>query len=296
MHTLSSDGIYSGNELIEMIKKYAGKKIIAITDHDSVDEYFKINYDLLKDSNIILIPGIEFSFSYKGVSKDILAYGVDLVKTKAHLDSRYTREFKIQKQRNILIKFKKLAKEHNVIFDETMDVINGNKSEAYGLMLKSIRSNPINLERFPMFEKGFYRTNFSNPNSEWFIDETEGLPTLDEVIKLIHDFGGKAFLAHPYDYKADRDVLNEMIKDAIKAGVDGIEVDHSSNKDDNRESLQKFVNEYSLLQSGGSDFHGETVKKGIKLFIGMNSMRVYYDCISPWINTVKDITKGITKK
>lgn len=289
MHTQSSDGVYSGNEILNMMGEYTGKKIISITDHDSVDEYFKLNLNLLKDNNIILIPGVEFSFSYNGVSRDMLAYNVDINRTKEFLDNLYNKEFKLKKQKEILKKFMDKAIEHEVTFDDNITIMTGNKSEAYGLMLESIRKNPLNLQKYPNFIKGFYRSEFSNPNSSWFVDDTMGTPSLERIIDIIHSLGGKAFLAHPYDYNVDKKQSNQMIIEAINAGVDGLEVDHSSNKNNNREILQNYVNKCNLLQSGGSDFHGEKVKKGIQLFVGNNNVCVDYHNVCSWL----DITKAI---
>ena len=274
-----------------MINNIEGFKFVSFTDHDSVKAYFDMNIDFLKRDDIKIIPGVEFSFSYNGVSKDILAYGIDIYETQKFLDNIYNKEFRIKKQKDILNKFKQKARQYGVIFDENLKITTGSKSEAYGLMLKSIRETPSNLKNFPEFIKGFYRTNFSNPNSSWYIDETIGLPTLEQIIQKIHDFGGKAFLAHPYDYTSSRDELDQMILDAIEFGIDGIEVDHFSNKENDRETLQKIVDEHHLFQSGGSDFHGDSVKKGIKLFVGMDNVNVKYADITKWIDSVDTLYK-----
>ena len=47
-----------------------------------------------------------------------------------------------------------------------------------------------------------------------------------------------------------------MIKELIDAGADGIEVIHPSHSKDLIRFYRGIVNEYFLLESGGSDFHG----------------------------------------
>ena len=47
-----------------------------------------------------------------------------------------------------------------------------------------------------------------------------------------------------------------LIKELIDAGVDGIEVVHPSHSPAQTKFYRGIVNEYFLLESGGSDFHG----------------------------------------
>jgi len=47
-----------------------------------------------------------------------------------------------------------------------------------------------------------------------------------------------------------------VLKELIDAGVDGIEVTHPSHNPQLIKFYKGIVNEYFLLESGGSDFHG----------------------------------------
>ena len=83
-----------------------------------------------------------------------------------------------------------------------------------------------------------------------------------DVIKAIHSAGGAAVLAHPACYWAIS--LEGLVKRLIKYGLDGIEVYYPyprfrkivkfhSSKD-----VKKIADKYpQLIQTGGSDFHGE---------------------------------------
>lgn len=84
-----------------------------------------------------------------------------------------------------------------------------------------------------------------------------------KLIKAIHAAGGIAVLAHPACYWAIN--LEGMIKKLIKDGLDGIEVYYPyprfrkivkfhSSKD-----VKKIADKYTdLIQTGGTDFHGES--------------------------------------
>lgn len=83
-----------------------------------------------------------------------------------------------------------------------------------------------------------------------------------KLIKAIHEAGGIAVLAHPACYWAIS--LERLIKKLIKCGLDGIEVFYPyprfrkivkfhSSKD-----VKKIAEKYpELIQTGGTDFHGE---------------------------------------
>jgi predicted metal-dependent phosphoesterase TrpH len=70
------------------------------------------------------------------------------------------------------------------------------------------------------------------------------------AFKIISDAGGLSFIAHPAH------MPESMVKELIEAGADGIEVIHPSHSKDLTRFYRGIVNEYFLLESGGSDFHG----------------------------------------
>jgi predicted metal-dependent phosphoesterase TrpH len=72
-----------------------------------------------------------------------------------------------------------------------------------------------------------------------------------EVIELIKELGGMAFLAHP-----GKHFLWDDIEDFVDSGIDGIEVIHPTHSKAKTEFLCEYADEKNLLKSGGSDFHG----------------------------------------
>ena len=57
----------------------------------------------------------------------------------------------------------------------------------------------------------------------------------------------------------------------ISCGLKGIEVYHSSHSKEEMDYYLKIANKYDLLISGGSDFHGKSVKPDIELGTGKNN-------------------------
>ena len=81
-----------------------------------------------------------------------------------------------------------------------------------------------------------------------------------KLIQAIHDAGGIAVLAHPACYWALS--LEKLIKDLMKAGLDGIEVYYpypkfrSIVKFHSEKAVLKITEKYpQLIKTGGTDFH-----------------------------------------
>lgn len=269
-HTNCSDGSFSPLELYNLIKEIAGEKqvIWSITDHDNVDAYEQLKD--IKDDKVKIIKGCEFGFVYNEKLKDMLAYDIDIKKARDFLKGYYTKEFKITRQRKLLESFKEMSRKNNLKFEENLKVKTGKIGEAYHIMMQSLKKFESNFKICPdLMGTGFYRKHFINPKSPFYVKEKYNLPNLEGIIKLIHSFGGKAFLAHPFDYGGEtiEDVV-QILNDAKKAKIDGIEIMHYSISNERENFLRDFVNKNNLLESGGSDFHGEQVKKEIYLFTG----------------------------
>lgn len=105
----------------------------------------------------------------------------------------------------------------------------------------------------------------------------EGTPiSLEKARKLIHMFGGKAILAHPFKYNYDgKELVNEVLN---KNCIDGIECIHSYHTQEEIDYLLEICEKKDLFVSAGSDFHymGKSVRnKGkqdsLNELVGCNS-------------------------
>ena len=95
-----------------------------------------------------------------------------------------------------------------------------------------------------------YQKLFSSTDGCAFV-ATE-YPDVYRVIDLIHSAGGLAVLAHPTTYDS-LDLMQELTEKSL---VDGIEVWHPSAGEKRTEELSQFAERFSLIKTGGSDFHG----------------------------------------
>jgi predicted metal-dependent phosphoesterase TrpH len=72
-----------------------------------------------------------------------------------------------------------------------------------------------------------------------------------DAIRLLHDAGGVAVLAHPA-----REGTLERLTALRQAGLDGVEIRHPSHSAEDEARLRAIATHLGLVSSGGSDWHG----------------------------------------
>lgn len=107
-------------------------------------------------------------------------------------------------------------------------------------------------------------------------------PIYKEVIDIIHKAGGKAFLAHPFEYKF-KDTIKYIDDLREEAELDGIECFHPSSMDDDKKDiLVEYARKNNLYISGGSDYHGNP-KPDIEVGIGRGNLNIPKEIIEEWL-------------
>ncbi len=205
IHTTYSDGTDTVKELLE---KAENKKldIISITDHDSIDAYFF----LAKQPQIRtrftgkIITVCEFKTFFRGTSIEILGYNFDYQKIQMpNIDN-------LKVQMLYLDFFKSVLDKYHFVYDVKELYIDFNDPHKHyaGLVLaKELLRHPENkglIEEIGVFDENtFFRIHQCNKNSIFYIDESLYYPEAKEIIRIIHEAGGLAFLAHPYLYNVE---------------------------------------------------------------------------------------------
>lgn len=237
MHSYFSDGYYSPEKLVEKAKKQ-GIKTLSITDHDSVNGILEA-IDIAEKFNIEIIPGVEISTDIRDTEVHILGYFVDPKnKDLEHYlnffrEERYKRAIRIVNKLNIL--------GLDISFDDILTVA---KNSAIGR--PHIAQALLAKGQVKSFFEAFYK--YIGNHAPAYERKVHLSP--QSAFKIISDAGGLSFIAHPGN------MPEILIKELIDAGVDGIEVIHPSHSPEQVRFYRGIVNEYFLLESGGSDFHG----------------------------------------
>jgi predicted metal-dependent phosphoesterase TrpH len=236
-HTNLSDGFYSTEELIYKAKD-VGIEILSITDHDSVnaiEEATRIG----REVGIEIIPGVEISSDLRGIEVHILGYFIDINnKELEHYLMFFREERKIRASR-IVDKLNQLGLE--ITLEDVMKIA---KNSAVGRphIAQALLANGL-VDSY----QGAFNKYIKNGGPAY---EKKVHLSPQSAFKIISDAGGLSFIAHPGN------MSQNLIKELIDAGADGIEVIHPSHSKDLIRFYRGIVNEYFLLESGGSDFHG----------------------------------------
>lgn len=283
MHSIYSDG----SETIETILKMCEDKklkYISITDHDTCKQY---NDEAIKENSFFsgkIIKGAELRTVFQDRRMEILAYGINTTILEKWLEKYYTAEKIEEKQKQAYRELLRIFDKQGIVYNEA----NMRKAKPTEFVEKIIYKEAIThpenhklIEEFTQSYAGFFRKGITNPKSPYFMKAYE-IPEYKEVIDIIHKAGGKAFLAHPFEYKWE-DTF-EFIDVLIKmAHLDGIECYHPSAEEDNKINLLlEYCKKNKLYITGGSDFHG-TNKPGVELGQGKGSLNIPEEIIKEWI-------------
>ena len=131
IHSNNSDGTFSTQELIDMLK-LKNASIISFTDHDNVGCYYDLKFGHAKlYPGVCLIPGVELSCSVNGSIRDILGYGISISHMFDYLENKYSLESRIKKQQYILEQFMQKCKILGLKFKSNIEVKEGKKAEAF---------------------------------------------------------------------------------------------------------------------------------------------------------------------
>lgn len=266
MHSAySKDGEYPPHELISIAKK-ANLQVVALCDHDSIQGVNEM-VNAGNNENIWVIPGIECSTLFKGNECHLLGYGIDL-------NEPYFKELtaKINQLTHDAFhqRVVKLLNKYPIEIDEEKVIKDANGKNPWFNMMNDIFSNPKyqDIEDFKDYLPGGKRCEPAPVNFYWdkCLPGTDlyvrvEYPSLEDTVKKIHEAGGIAILAHPFKtFYQNEELLNQ----AIEAGIDGLEVYSNYHETCHNEYYEQFAFNHKLLVTCGSDFHGKN-KPAIKM-------------------------------
>jgi predicted metal-dependent phosphoesterase TrpH len=97
-------------------------------------------------------------------------------------------------------------------------------------------------------------TTYLHNGSKFYINHYSPSPA--DAIRLIKAAGGVSVIAHPLASRSGRKIETEIFTELIEAGLDGIEIHHRDNAEDEKSQLIDIARQYDLVITGSSDYHG----------------------------------------
>ncbi|MFA5860755.1 MAG: PHP domain-containing protein [Candidatus Thermoplasmatota archaeon] len=249
-HTTASDGTLAPTALVEAAKA-AGLVALAVTDHDSLGalEEARIAGTRL---GVEIVPGVELSVTHAVGDVHILGYFVD--DHDARLVARLThlREARERRAGAIVEKLRELG------VDITLADVEREAEKGSALGRPHVARALLTRGHVASVQDAFDR--FLADGRPAAVPKAK--LSAQEAIILIHGAGGVAVLAHP-GILAD-DARERVVRELAKMGLDAVEVLHPKNTPEVRVKLREWADELGLVQTGGSDYHGEN-KPGIEI-------------------------------
>ena len=265
IHTTASDGTCTPREVVRLAVEQ-GLRAIAVTDHDTIVGHGEAMLAAM-DYDIELVPGIEISTKY-GVAVHILGYFLeDLVPLlKGVVNDRDIRN----------------AKMAELMAADGLPVSYAKMKERFGAVIGRPHFGELLVEFGLARDVSDAFARFVGKGQKYYVPRTT--IDIDTSVEAVVASGGVPVLAHPFQYKKSDGELRELIERCMDHGLRGIECRYSGYDAEQVAYLEGLAEEYGLLKTGGSDFHGEN-KPHISLGTGIGGeLDVPYE----WLERLKE--------
>jgi len=249
LHTTASDGRCTPEELVERVAA-VGISVLSVTDHDTMAG---VPAAAAAASRLGLgfLPGVELTAVSDGRDVHVLGYGLDAAAPElAMLVSHLRRE---REERAFEIGARLDACGAPV---DMAALVASFKGTGRAVARPRIAQALVDAGHVASVAEAFER--FLDENGPAYVPHRG--PSPDKVVGVINEAGGLASLAHPGPLGRDA-----LIPGLIDAGLSAIEVFHSAHDPAAEAHYLAMARRLGLLVTGGSDYHGEGVRRAASL-------------------------------
>jgi 3',5'-nucleoside bisphosphate phosphatase len=248
-HSNVSDGTLTPTELVDRAAG-RGVKVLALTDHDDIDGLEEARV-MAARRGIAFINGVEISVSWRSHTLHIVGLNINPAYPPllAGLRSvRSGRGMRAQKMSEALAKA-------------------GIRGVLEGAYRYASNPNMIGRTHFARYlvESGHCK-DVKSVFKRYLVKGKPGYvphqwASLEDAVAWIHGSGGVAVIAHPGRYMSGRTgmgkkTMGELLAGFVELGGEAIEVVTGSHTPEQYAEFARYAEEFKLLASCGSDFHG----------------------------------------
>ena len=248
-HSNVSDGTLTPTELVERAV-WRGVKVLALTDHDDMAGLAEARAVAVQH-DMIFINGVEISVSWRSHTLHIVGLGISPEYSLLADGLRGVRSGRG-------LRAKKMA-------DELAKVgIGGVLEGAYRYAGNKAMIGRAHFARY-LIEAGHCK-DMKSVFKRYLVKGKPGFShhqwaSLADAISWIRGSGGLAVLAHPGRYMAGRSgmgkkTMRELLAEFGELGGQALEVVTGSHTPEQYAEFARYAEEFNLLTSCGSDFHG----------------------------------------
>jgi predicted metal-dependent phosphoesterase TrpH len=232
-----------------------GLSIIALSDHDSVDGIAPALKAAREYPRLRVIPGVEISTDVSGGEVHVLGYFIDYTSDELKSALERFRSSRVRRAQGMVAKLRAL--DIHVDWQRVQEIA-GDGSIGRPHIAQA------------MLEKGYIKSfneafdRYIGHGGPAYVEREKMTPA--EAVALIVRSEGLPVLAHPFTV----DDPVKMIIELKKEGLVGIEAYYNGYTAEEVKSLVSLADKYSLITTGGSDYHGiddstETMIGGVEV-------------------------------
>lgn len=240
LHTSFSDGTYSPEELVQHAHAQS-LGAIALTDHDTVEGCERAGL-AASAAGLEFIPGTELTAEHQGEEIHILGYFID-----THHEPFLAQVARFQEVRqNRIREMVARVNEHDIPL-RAEDVFRLANCRAPGR--PHVARALVAAGHCGSLDEAFER--FLKKGRPAWVPKFK--ISASDAIRLIHEAGGAAVLAHPGLNRVDH-----FIPAMVGFGLDGLECLHTKHSPAVAEHYLAMARQMGLVITGGSDCHGHS--------------------------------------
>lgn len=272
-HSTFSDGTCTPEEIISAAQKL-GLTAVALCDHNDVDGLPRF-LSAARGGRVSAVAGTEISTSYGG--------------TELHILGLFIPESGWTAVRELTAKMRRSKEESNLALERRLRA--GGYAVDYAAMKAA---NPDRYLNRAHFAAELTRLGYTPSISAAFRTllaagagyyEPPELTDAFEAVSLLRETGAVPVLAHPL-LKLDAAGLRRFLPRAKQRGLLGIETRYPLFSAQDERTADEAAEEYGLLPSGGSDFHGSN-----KPDIALGSSRGALDVPDAWYEALLEASE-----
>jgi len=250
LHTIYSDGQWQPEQLFSYLRD-EGFRAVSITDHDTLEHVEEL-VTLGGAYGLLVIPGIEVTTTWRGLSAHLLCYAPRFVGDALDALVKRTEREQLANTHAVYDEFCR----RGYAFPQQADVLR----EQGGQIRR-----PIDNARL-LESHGYAETQDEALAMIRDVGYRQILAPLEEAVAVAHTSGAITMLGHPGRSGGEISRFNPpQLEELIQAvPLDGIEVWYPLHTEEQVAAYVAFAHEHSLLTSAGSDSHGPQQRLPIK--------------------------------
>ncbi|NOU78334.1 PHP domain-containing protein [Paenibacillus sp. LMG 31459] len=243
-HTQASDGMQPPAENVRLAYE-KGLAAVAITDHDTVSGIAEA-LEAGRRLGITVVPGVEISTRAGGKEIHVLGYYIDTEQELFLSRLEQQRNTRLGRNEAIIDKLRGLGIE--ISMEQVLSGMGRELKPDESVGRPHIADELVRLGAAADMRDAFDK--YLAEGAAAYVSPPRITP--ETACRWILEAGGAAVLAHPGIYGDD-----ELVRKILETGaLRGIEVYHSDHGPAEHDRYLALAEEFGLLVTGGSDFHG----------------------------------------